>query len=341
MKRVTLASCILVIALSFLFPVGSDCFAQEKVITLRYSSYYPAPHKNSQLIAAWCKEVEKRTKGRVKVKYYPGATLTPAGQTYDSITTGITDIGYSALAYTRGKFPLSEVLDLPLGWKSGLVATRLANEYFKTFQPKEFDETQVMYLTCHAGGVLLTKKPLSTMDDMKGMKIRASGLSAKLIQALGGAPVGMPFTEVYDALSKGVAQGTVAPWGTMDEWKLAEVVSYVTEFSSTAYTTSYFVAMNKAKWNSLPPDIKKIIEQINEEWIDKHGQTWDQMDNTSKTTFAKKKGKVIVLTKEEDARWLKAVQPILNDYVKETTAKGLPGDKALKFCQDYLKANSK
>jgi TRAP-type C4-dicarboxylate transport system substrate-binding protein len=198
-----------------------------------------------------------------------------------------------------------------------------------------------MYLSCHAGGVLLTKKPIRTMEEMKGMKIRASGLSAKLILALGGAPVGMPFTEVYDALSKGVAQGTVAPWGTMDEWKLAEVVSYVTEFPGTAYTTSYFVAMNKDKWNSMPPDVKKIIEQINQEWIEKHGRVWDEMDRTAKQTFAKKKGTVIVLSKEEDARWVKAVQPILSDYVKETAAKGLPGGEALKFLQDYLKAHNK
>jgi TRAP-type C4-dicarboxylate transport system substrate-binding protein len=340
MKRCINLSIASLIALFFVSVFPAHVFAQ-KTISLRFSSYYPAPHKNSLLLAAWCKEVEKRTKGRVKVKYYSGSTLTPPSQTYDSIVNGIADVGWSALAYTRGKFPLSEVLDLPLGYKSALVATRAANEYIKAFQPKEFNETQLMYLSCHAGGVLLTKKPVRSIEEMKGMKIRASGLATKLIQALGGAPVGMPFTEVYDALSKGVAQGTLGPWGTVDEWKLAEVVSYVTEFPGSAYTTSYFVAMNKEKWNSLPPDVQKIIEQINQEWIEKHGHEWDEMDRTAKQTFAKKGGTVFVLSKEEDARWVKAVQPILSDYAKENDAKGLPGSRALKFLQDYLKANNK
>ena len=114
-------------ALSVLFVlcfVVSQSSAQEKVIVLKYTNFFPAPHANSIIADQWCKEVEKRTNGRVKITYFPGATLTPANQTYDSVVKGIADIGLSVQAYTRGKFPLTEVIDLPLAYNSGYVATK-------------------------------------------------------------------------------------------------------------------------------------------------------------------------------------------------------------------------
>ncbi|OPY69726.1 MAG: 2,3-diketo-L-gulonate-binding periplasmic protein YiaO precursor [Syntrophorhabdaceae bacterium PtaU1.Bin034] len=321
---------------------GSPGYAQEKSVTLKYSSFFPAPHKNSILSDQWCKEVEKRTNGRVKFNYFPGATLTPAAQTYDSVVKGIADVGFSVLGYTRGKFPLTEVIDLPLGYKNGYTATKLINEYYRKFKPKELDEVQVMYLHAHGPGILHTaKKPVRKMEDMKGLKVRSHGLSAKVVQALGGAPVGMPMTETYDAISKGVAEGVMCPFEAMKGWKLGEVVGYTTENYGSAYTTGFFVVMNKSKWNAISPADQKTIMQINEEWIDKQGKVWDEIDKEGKDLMIQMKKTVIPLSKEEDARWAKQVQPILDDYVKGTKAKGLPGDQALKFCLDYLKANQK
>ncbi len=313
--------------------------AQQKVITLNFSNFFPAQHKNSILADAWCKEVEKRTQGKVKITYFAGGTLTPAAQTYDNVVKGIADIGESVFAYTRGKFPLIEVFDLPLGYKNGVQATGLVNAFYAKFQPKELDEVKVLFLHAHGPGILHSKIPIAKLEDMKGKKIRATGLAAKIVQALGAAPVGTTMPETYDALRTGVAEGAMAPIEALQGWKWGEVVSSTTQNFGSAYTASMFVVMNKAKWNSLPPDVQKVMEDVSKEWIVKQGQTWDEIDKEG-YEFTKKRGnKIIALSKEEDARWAAAVKPILDEYVKNMKAKGLPGEEALKFCIDYLKTH--
>lgn len=129
-------------------------FAQEKVIKLNYAHFMPTSTRQAQLAEQWCREVEKRTNGRVKITFYPGGTLSPAPLIYDNVVKGIADIGWSYFALTRGRFPLTEVIDFPLGYKSGYVATKLINEYYKKFKPKELDETKIIYLHAHGPGIL-------------------------------------------------------------------------------------------------------------------------------------------------------------------------------------------
>jgi TRAP-type C4-dicarboxylate transport system substrate-binding protein len=320
----------------------SQVNAQEKVVTLKFSNFWPAPHKCSIIAEQWCREVEKRTNGKVKINYYPGGTLTPPTQTYDSIVKGITDIGESLFGYTRGKFPLTEVIDLPLGYRSGIVATRMINEYYKKFKPKELDEVKILFLHAHGPGLLHTsKRPVRQMEDLKGLKVRSHGLSAKIVQALGGAPVGMPMTETYDAISKGVAEGVMCPFEGVQGFKLTDVINYSTENFGSAYTSGVFVAMNKGKWNSLPRDVQQVMEKVSEEWIDKQGKVWDDFDKEARETILRMKKTIITLSKEEDARWARQVAPIIDEYLAKTKARNLPGDQALKFCQDYLKTHQK
>src|SRR4030042_1599624 len=262
-KMFSLLICVAVVGFSF---ATSPVYGQIK---LNYSNFFPAPHKNAVLSVEWGKEIEKRTNGRVQVTVFPGGTLTPAAQCYDGVVKGISDVGLSVLGYTRGKFPLIEVIDLPLGYKNAYVATKLSNIYYKKFQPQDFSEVKVMYLHAHGPGIIHTKKPVEKLEDLKGMKIVCHGLSSKIVAALGGVPVAMPMPERYDALQKGVADGAVHPIEANKGWKMAEVTKFTTLDYGAAYTTTFFVAMNKEKWNSLPPDVQKIIEQINEEWIDK------------------------------------------------------------------------
>lgn len=312
--------------------VTSSTFAQIK---LNYSIFFPAPHKNSVLATEWAKEIEKRTNGRVQITMFYGGTLTPADKCYDGVVKGISDIGFSVLGYTRGKFPLTEVSDLPLGIKTGLVATKVINEYFKKFKPKEFDEVQVMYLHGHGPGILHTKKPVYKLEDLKGMKIRCTGMAAKIVAALGATPVAMPMGETYDALSRGVVDGSMAPQEALHGWKWGEVVKYTIENFGSSYSTGMFVVMNKDKWNSLPPDIQKIIEQVNEEYIEKQGKVWDEIDKVGRDATIKLGNKIITLSPEEDQRWEKAVRPLLNDYKKAMKEKGLPGEEVISF---YLQA---
>ena len=127
----------------------------------------------------------------------------------------------------------------------------------------------------------------------------------------------------------------------MKGWKLGEVCNFTTLDYGSSYSTDFFVVMNKAKWNALPADVKQIIQKINEEWIEKQGKVWDEIDREGRELMSQPGKKIIALSKEEDARWAAAVRPILDEYVAQAKAKGLPGDEALKFCQDYIKANQK
>lgn len=339
MKRIVLLATVLASVFVFLVLSPVTASAQQKSVEFRYSNFFPAAHKNSLIAQEWCKEVEKRTNGRLKFVYFPGSVLTPAAQTYDGVVKGIADVGLSVLGYTRGKFPLLEVIDLPLGYKNALVPTRMINEFYKKFKPKELDEVKVMYLHAHGPGILFTKKPVRNLEELKGVKIRATGLSAKVAKALGATPVAMPQPESYDALRTGVVEGILNPIEAMKGWKIGEVVNYTVENYGSAYSTSFFVVMNKAKWNSLPPDVQAIIEKINEEWIEKQGRLWDEIDKEGRDFMTQRGNKFIALTKEEDARWAERVRPILNEYVQEMKTKGLPGDEALKFCLDYLKSH--
>ncbi len=316
---------------------GMPAFAQPKPVELTYSIFFPPTHQHTVLANEWAKEIEKRTEGRVKITVFSGGTLTPADKCYDGVEKGISDIGMSVLGYTRGKFPLTEVIDLPLGYKSGAVATDLVNAYYAKFSPKEFDGVKIMYLHAHGPGFLHTKKPVANLDEFKGLKIRCTGLAAKIVTALGGTSVAMPMGETYDALSRGVVDGSMAPMESLQGWKWGEVVKSSTESFGAAYSTAFFVAMNKAKWESLPKDVQEIIVQVNQEWIPKTGKAWDELDESGRQFTAGRGNQIVALSAEEDAKWADAVKPILDDYVSKMKQKDLPGAEVLQFCQDFLK----
>jgi TRAP-type C4-dicarboxylate transport system substrate-binding protein len=240
-------------------------------------------------------------------------------------------------AFTRGRFPLTEVLDLPLGYKSAIAATKLTNDYFNKFKPKEFDEVQIMYSFGHGPAVLHSKKAVNKFEDFKGMKIRCTGLAAKIVAAIGAAPVAMPVSDSYDALSRGIVDASIAAMEAVEGWRWGEVVKFTIESPGFGYTTTFVVVMNKEKWNALPPDTQKIIREVNEEWIEKTGIRWDAIDDSGKNFTLKLGNKVISLSKEENERIEKAVQPLLDEYVKSAKGRGLPGEEALNFCLDRLK----
>lgn len=311
----------------------------EDAITLTYSNFFPAKHIQSKLAESWCKEVEKRTNGKVKVEYYPGQTLTKAKVCYDGVVQGLSDVGFSVLGYTRGRFPLMEVVDLPLGYTSGVQATNVANAVYEAFKDKVLTDTKVMYLHAHGPGLVNTKgKAVRKLEDMKGLKIRGHGTSSKVVKALGGTPVAMPMPETYQSLQKGVVDGAVYPLEANKGWKLGEVIDYVTLDFPAAYTTTFFVVMNKDKWNALPDDAKKVITEINKEWIVKHGKAWDTSDEEGKKFLQEKKRTLIELSPEEGKRWKDAVAPVLTQFVEDMKAKNLPGKEALDVA---LKAKGK
>jgi TRAP-type C4-dicarboxylate transport system substrate-binding protein len=143
--------------------------------------------------------------------------------------------------------------------------------------------------------------------------------------------------DTYDSLSRGVVDGSMSPMEALEGWKWGEVVKYTSESFGAAYSTGFFVVMNKEKWNSLPPAVQKVIEQVNKEWIEKTGRLWEAIDKSGRDYSLKRGNEIILLPKEEDERWARAVRPILDDYVASMKEKGLPGEEALKFSVSQLK----
>ena len=327
------------ICAGFVFSIVGISNVEAAPVKLTYSNFFPPGHIQSKLAEAWCKEVEARTNGQVVVDYFPGQTLTKARQVYDGVVEGLSDVGFSVLAYTRGRFPVIAAVDLPLGYTSGTVATKVVNAVYEKFQPKELSDTQVMYLHAHGPGLIHTKgKAVRKMEDMKGLKFRAHGTSALVVKALGGTPVPKPMPETYQMLQKGVVDGAVYPFEANKGWKLGEVTNYCTADFTAAYTTSFFVVMNKDKWNSLPPDVQKIIEQINQEWAVKHGEAWDTSDAQGIVFFLNQGSEIIGLDAKEGEKWKKAVAPIITDYAADMDKKGFNGTEIVDFTIETLKS---
>lgn len=321
---------LLILLAVVLVPLGlcTSCVgpAPAETIELTYSNFFPPTHLHSVLAERFCQEIKERSDGRVEITYYPGGALTPAPQVYDGVVDGISDIGMSVLAYSMGRFPATELVDLPHGYPNGWVATKVANDFYAEFEPEEFDDVHVLYFHAHGPGVVFTtEKPVRKMEDLKGLVIRSTGVGAKIIEKLGAEGYGASQGEAYELMSKGTIDGSLTPREVLKGWNQAEVVKYVTGCYDVGYTANMFVVMNKNKWDSLPGDIKSIFTELSEEWIEKHAKVWTYYDKAGIDYFLTFEGReVIDLSEEEMAGWVEATRPLIDEYIEEKTAKGLP-----------------
>ena len=308
--------------------------ALAQTIKLKFSCQLPATHVISKLSQAWCKEVEDRTKGRVKVQLFPGGTLTKPQDVYEGVIKGGSDMGQSLLSYSRDRFPVMGTVALPLGYTSGRVATGVVNEVYRHFKPKELSDTEVMYLHAHGPGFICTKgKAVARLEDMKGLKIRTQEDSRRIVEQLGGEYVFSVIPAVYGMLQKGEITGATNPFAGLARsgYRLGEIANHVTAAYSVAYTAPFFVVMNKEKWKALPEDIKTIIREVNNEWIPQCGEGWDTMDAEGRRYFLDHGGQIIGLDSEEAARWKKAITPMIEDYIKTLNERGLNGQEIVDF----------
>ncbi len=331
MKRITIPA-LFAFCICLLFAATVSAKTQ-----LTYANFFPPTHIQSQLAESWCKEVEKRTGGEITINYVPAGTLTKAPQTYDGVVQGIADIGMTVLAYSRGRFPVASAIDLPMGYSSGVQATAVANAVLTKFNPKEFDDTAMMFVHGHGPGLVHTRdKAVSTLADIKGLKIRSTGTSGLVAAALGASPVGKSMRECYQMLQKGVVDGSFHPVESNKGWKLGEVVHYMTQNFSTAYTTTFAVFMNKGKWAALTPEQQKIIKEINAEWSVKHGVAWDEADKLGMEFFLSKGGKVTPLSDAESKKWEEAVAPVIDGYIEKVSKKGVDGKAVVEFIKTNM-----
>ncbi|HKK33233.1 MAG TPA: TRAP transporter substrate-binding protein [Desulfomicrobiaceae bacterium] len=306
-------------------------------VKLTYSNFFPPTHIQSQLAAEWCQEVEKRTNGQVVVDYFPGGTLTSAKQCYDGVVDYMSDIGMSALAYSRGRFPVMAAVDLPLGYSTGLAATQVANAVFNEFKPKELSDTHVLFFHAHGPGLLHTAEtPVTSTEDMKGLKVRATGNSAKVVSALGGTPVAMSMPDSYQSIRKGIVNGGMYPIETNKGWRMAEVVDFCTDTHAVSYTTTFFVTMNKDKWSEIPADAQKIITELSVEFAERHGRAWDESDAEGRAYFLEQGNEIVTLEQSEATKWKEAMQPIIDEYVADADKKRINGREVVDFAVQKL-----
>jgi TRAP-type C4-dicarboxylate transport system substrate-binding protein len=326
---------VCVAVMMFVFSLIPTAYAAD-TIKLTFSVFFPPTHPHAIASEDMAKEIEKRTNGQVKITVFPGGTLTKAPAVYDGVVNGISDIGHSVFAYTRGRFPMMEAIDLPFGYPNGTIATKTAYEFYKAMNPEELQDVKVLAIHAHGPGILAAKKDVNSLDDIAGMKIRCTGLSSKLAENLGAAPVAMSQNEAYEALQKGVVEGTFCPIETLKGWKQGEVIDYVIESKALGYTTAMFIVMNKAKYEALPDDAKKVFDEVGEEWVAVHGRIWDEADEAGRQ-FVTDLGKTIHgLSDEEEAKWVTAVEPIIQEYAQKMEDKGLPGNKAVETVRELL-----
>jgi TRAP-type C4-dicarboxylate transport system substrate-binding protein len=337
MKR--LGTGLLVLCLAMIWSMVSAIPGQAQEFKLKYATFMPPMHKMTAVSEEWCKEVEKRTNGRVKFTFYSGGTLTPAAQAYEAAVKGIADVSFMTQQYNAGRFPLTEVMYLPIRVKSALQGSKMIDAWFNKFKPKEYDDVKVMYLFCAGPNHFVTLKPLASIKDLEGLKVRGAGDSAKIIAAMGAAAVSIPLSDSYEGFQRGVINGSLLPTESLKGWKFGDLVKGLQLNYSIANPSALGVVMNKKKWESLPPDIQKIIEQINKEWIIKTGQEWDKTDKEGIDYGVSKGMKVFTVSQAEQDISAQKMKPLLDAYVANMKKLGLPGEESLKFVLDYVKNN--
>ena len=305
-------------------PVG---YGQE--IKLTYANFPPAPTFPCVQMERWAKEVDQRTKGKVKVQTFPGGTLLAAKNIFDGVMSGTADIGNFAMSYQPGRFPVSEAIDLPLGFTSAKAASLTLYDLIEKYQPKEFQGVKVLTLfTCPPANIM-TRTPVKSLSDIKGMELRVGGTQADIIKRLGGIPVAMPQSDTPEALQKGVVKGHVSSMEVLKDFNYAAYTANAT--IANMWVVTFAVVMNKQKWESLPADVKKVFDDLRTEqalWTGRYVD--DHVLDSLKWSKEKYNLQIFELPASEKAAIPKMLTPITEAYVKKVTAAGLPGDQIVK-----------
>jgi TRAP-type C4-dicarboxylate transport system substrate-binding protein len=318
MKR---SAALLVSVLFSIFWNNSPATAQE--IKLKAANYLPPTHKMSLLTGWYCDEVKKRTNGKVEITYHAGGTLLGPDKMYVGVSTGVADMGLSHTAYTRGRFTVTEALDLPLGFPSGYVATQVSNDFYSKFKPKEWEGVQPLYFATSGPLIpLLVSKPVKSLEELAGLKIRATGQQADIVKTLGAVPVPMGMPDVYDALRRGVIDGVTVDLSTLKYWKFAEVIKYVTGSWQIGSGYTFYFVMNKNKWNGMPPDVQKVLTEVAFEAKEKQAALWNEMDIEGRDTFKTAGGQLFDVSDAEAAKWVAKVGPVMAAYKTNMASKG-------------------
>ena len=321
----------------------------QQSVTLKFHTFM-APQSNVWLNMhkAWMDKVEKDSGGRIKFEAYPAMQLggTPV-QLYDQAKDGVVDVVWTLPGNTAGRFPRVEVFELPFMMTNAEATSKAYWEYVQTYAADEFKDTQVLALQVHGPGVIHTaEKAVKTAADMKGLKMRAPTRQVtKLMGTLGATPVGMPLPGIPDALSKGTIQGCVIPWEVVPSVKVHELTKFHAEFDPAGgclYTTTFVMAMNKAKYNSLPPDLKKIIDAnsgiATSGWL---GKTQQAGDVAGRKAAVDHGNTIFTVSAAEAQEFRRKSRAIEIEWMEDMNKRGFDGKKLLDGARALIEKHTK
>ena len=262
MKKAFLA--IGLVSLVMLFATLKPSYgAPAKPIELKFSMWNSLQHSMYvEVYAPLAKELEERSKGRVKLVFYPGEALGRTKDHYDLVVRGIADMGPFIHGMTPGRFPLAGVMELPIGVPSGKIGSRVIWELYEKYMKQEYQGVKILQLkTNEPGQIQMGKKLVKSLADMKGLRLRSPGpQQTALLRAWGVSPLQIQVTDLYDALQKGMADGALLPFSAIQDFNLFDVLKCHTV--SNSYVMTAGLAMNLKTWNKLPPDIQKIFDEL-------------------------------------------------------------------------------
>ena len=313
---------------------GLSAIAQQ-VVTLKFHTFM-APQSNVWLTMhkPWMDKVEKESGGRIKFEGYPAMQLggTPV-QLYDQAKDGVVDISWTLPGNTAGRFPRIEVFELPFMMNNAEATSRAYWEYVQTVAVDEFKDTQVLALHVHGPGMFHTKdKQIKTAGDLKGLKMRGPTRQiTKMLGYLGATPVGMPLPAIPDALSKGTIDGCVIPWEVVPSIKVHELVKYHSEFApggDALYTTTFVMAMNKKKYESLAPDLRKIIDNNSgadtSAWL---GKTQESNDPLGRKSAVDRNNTIYTIPAIDTQEFRRKASLVEVEWIDDMNKRGLDGRK--------------
>ncbi len=325
---------------------GAAGQAQAEQIVLKVHHMLP-PTSNPQvhMIQPWCDKISKESNDRLKCQIYPAMQLggTPP-QLFDQVRDGVVDIAWTVPTYSAGRFSKSEVFELPFMAHTAKGGSQAFWQYEQKNAADEFRGVKVILLHVHDGSLFhFTSKQVKTLEDLKGMKIRAATrINARMLAALGATPVQMPLPQVPEALAKGVIDGAMVPWEGVPAIKLHEIAKYHldTPPGAARFSNTIFVmAMNQAKYDSLPPDLKKVIDAnsglATSAWAGEKG--WDASVEPHRKLAKDRGNTFFTLSEAEVQRWMKATENVDDDWVKDVTAKGADGKRLLQEARTLIK----
>ena len=322
---------------------------QAQEVTLKVHHFLSATtFIQTGVFQPWCDKLAKESANRIKCQIYPAMQLggTPP-QLYDQAKDGVADIVWTVAGYSANRFPMSEVFELPFMMTNAEATSRAAWDFVQTHSSHEFKDTHLLAVHVHGPGYLFTtKKQMNSMADFKGMKFRApTRLTNKMLGMLGATPVGMPVPAVPEALSKGVIDGAVIPYQVVPSIKVNELVKFAAETDpkyNALYTTVFVVAMNKAKYDGLPADLKKVLDaNSGREFSASMGRIQEGDDAPGRAKVKESGVAINVIPAAELDKWKKATDSLDDEWAANITKLGHDGPKLLQAARDLVTKNTK